>query len=486
MNYQYYNTASKQTDLLTERRLTRACQHVNQYWFPINELLLHKIQEGLREGDYDLDIGFLISELKTDLALLLYTVRETITYLKANSIKIPVSASLISIFEVAGLSCIKKIIMECVSTISPHDLEMINEEQALRLQEAIISASAAEVISENLNIDPELSFSCALLRQLGHILISWNYSDIYKRSLSNVTPSKSLDQLLSSALGFSPRLLALALLNEWGLDIDMSRFLSGAKAVDPHQESAFNNLTKLCEIGEALARANDPEHYPTAAEDWEKVKEDLELTVGSNGMKAIQDKVRQNGENYTKLFPEMFHVTDNINPDSHIHDHSENLLLANNQFVKHCPPRLRKKLKNFYSLIKPGVIIKEALGMLVKDIIPFAGFEGGYIFTYDPSMGVLLPRTKIGHNVERGMDSVRYEKDQVSGDFIATAFNCTTPIVHNDDTSPTSSITASIGNINKIGVLYLETHQESLMGNDFNLLLHFKAIRQAFNDCFQV
>ena len=31
-----------------------------------------------------------------------------------------------------------------------------------------------------------------------------------------------------------------------------------------------------------------------------------------------------------------------------------------------------------------------------------------------------------------------------------------------------------------------EAQQESLIDSDLNLLLHFKAIRQAFNDCFQV
>ncbi len=483
MQHQYDNTISKNNESISERRLHRACQHVNQYWFPINQVLLKKIREGLELGHYDLDISFLIAELKTDLSLLLYSVRETLSYLRKNSKNLPVNASLVTIFELAGLNVIKKILSECKEQASSHDLESISEEQALRIQEAMISASTAEVVSENFNLDPELSFSCAIVRQLGHILIAWNYADIYKRCLNNVSANKNLDQLLSNALGFSPRLLAMALLSEWGLDGDLNSILKENKT---EHNVNLQNLTKLCEIGEALARANDPEHNPNASSDWESVKEELQVTVGANGIKTIQERVKKNSENYIKLFPEMFHNAENINPDNHIHDFSETQLLANNQFVKHCPPRLRKKLKNFYAIIKPGIIIKEALSMLVKEIIPFAGFNGGYIYTYDPSLGQLFPRTKIGSSVIRDMQAVTYDKDNASTDTIATAFSCSTPLVNNQETYFVSSITGSIGNASKIGVLYLELHPESLIENDFNLLLHFKAIRQALNDCFQV
>jgi hypothetical protein len=485
MHQQFYSSAAKHQDLITERRLSRACNHVNQYWFPINKILLSKIHQGLYEGVYDLDIDFLISELKMDLALLLYSVRETIAHLKVNSIRIPPSASLTTIFELAGLDCLKKILAGCEQKASLHNIDLINEEQALRLQEALISASTAEVVSANYNIDPDLSYSCAIVRQLGHILISWNYAELYKKCLQNVSSTKTLDQLISTALGFSPKLLALALLNEWGLEGSMQEMLVETPS-QAEGDQITHNLTKLCEIGEALARANDPEHYPSAAADWEKVKQDIELSAGTTAIKAIQARVKKNAEGYVKLFPEMFQITENIDAGSHIHTHAENLLLANNQFVKHCPPRLRKKLKNFYATLVPGEIISSALTMLVKDIIPFAGFSGGYIYTYDPALGQLIPRTKIGRQVDRTIQPVEYVKGKSSTDTIATAFACSTPIINNDEKDITSSITASIGNTGKIGVLFLETHKESVINGESNILVHFKAIRQAFNDCFHV
>lgn len=474
--------AAKSGDPVAEKRLLRACKHVNQYWFPPNHKLLFRIVQGLQEGVYDLDIGFLISELKTDLALLLYTLRETVLHLKQNSIKIPANYSLVSIFEIAGLAVVKKVLLDCNDKISAHDIDAINEDQALRIQETMISASAAEVLSDGANLDSDMSFSCAIIRQLGHILIAWNYQSIYQRCLNSITKNKNLDQLLSEALGFSPQMLALSLLDEWGLEGEIQQVLKPS----PTDSAQVQNLAKLCEIGEALARANDPEHYPSAAADWEAVKEDLESKRGFETIKAIQDRVKKNCESYMKLMPEMFDSTQNINPDTHIHDHDESLLLANNQFVKHCPPRLRKKLKNFYAILRPGEIAREALAMLLKEIIPFSGFNGGYVFTHDPVAGYLVPRTQIGRSVKRPMQPVEFGKDQMANDPVATAFNCNSPLVYNGENQETAAIIGSLGNAGKMGVLYLEIEEAALRDPENNPLLHFKAVRQALNDCFQI
>ena len=447
--------------------------------------MLQKILYGLDEGVYDLDIGFLVAELKTDLALLLYTLRECVVYLKDNNCEIPQNNSLTEIFEQTGITKIKSILEVCGEKISAHNIDLINEEQALRMQEAIISASTAEILSEGMKIDSDLSFSCALVRQLGHILISWNYPSIYQRSLNAITKNKNLDQILSEALGFSPKLLALALLNEWGLEGEIQAVLMADSSPPTSSDSRTQNLSRLCEIGEALARSNDPQHYPSAEADWEKVKTELQESIGYQGIKSIQDRVKKNCENYNKLFPEMFHITENINPDTQIHDFSENQLLGNNQFVKHCPPRLRKKLKNLYAMIKPGEIARDALAVLLKEIIPFAGFNGGYVYTYDQGLGQLVPRTQIGREVKKSMQAIDYKNDHPGDDHISTAFSCNTPIVQNDDIDLTSMV-GSIGNASKIGVLYLEAHQQDIDDSENNLLLHFKAIRQALNDCFQI
>jgi len=488
--------SSSGSDSQSERRLERAQKHVNEYWFPPNPRLLQRIKAGLEGGAYDLDIGFLIAEIKTDFALLTYCMRELTRLLISEQIPIPQNFSFASIFKLAGLDRVKQVLVVNSERMSTHSVDNISEEQALRLQEAMISASAAEVLSESSNINADLGFSCALVRQLGHTLIAWNYPSVYQRCVSSVSGTKTLDSLLTESLGFSPQLLAHSILDEWGLQGEINQALidNNPASPQPTEGSATDipaTLKKICSIGEALARANDPEHYPSAEKDWESVKLALQENLGYQGIKLIQEKVKLNCENYVSLMPEMFGRCDNINPDTQINEFLENSLLRNNQFVRHCPPRLRKRFKNFYTLVKPGEIAREALAFLIKEIIPFAGFNGGYIYTLDPTTMQLVPRTKIGTSVEKPMQSIPYNSSQSDPDPVATAFGCSAPIVqgvNNDAARPhgTSSIVGAIGMAPKIGTLYLELPSDLLTGDDHNMLVHFKAVRQAINDCFHI
>lgn len=490
------NSIKNPSDSTNERRLQRAQKHVSEYWFPPNPILVKRIKEGIDQGVYDLDVGFLIAEIKTDFSLLTYCLREVIILLRKDNFEIPPHSSFTQILTLAGLSKIKKVLMVPLGQISSHSTESITEEQALRLQEAMISASTVEVLSEKQNFDSDLGFSCALVRQLGHTLIAWNYTSVYQRCMNSITPSKSLDILLAESLGFSPHMLALAILDEWGIEGEVSNSLNQNNSQQQNSSDKLNrsaSILRLCQIGEALARANDPEHYPTASSDWEEVKAEIADSLGYEGIKLVQDRVKQNCENYLSLFPEMFANVVNVNPDSHIHEYLESSLLKNNQFVKHCPPRLRKRFKDFYGMLRPGEIVRDALALLLREIIPFAGFNGGYIFTADPTTLHLIPRTKIGTTLVRSMEPINYNPDQPEADDISAAFICNAPVVQRtinlpkvlSNASGIASIAGSLGNKSKFGVLYLELNEPLLDDSAVNILVHFKAVRQAIADCFQ-
>jgi hypothetical protein len=291
-------------------------------------------------------------------------------------------------------------------------------------------------------------------------------------------------------------LLAHSIINEWGISGQISDILNSnspnisTKSSEEPSHSVGKTIRKLCEIGEALARANDPEHYPCAEQDWTYVKCSLEDSIGIEGIKTIQERVRQNSESYAQLLPEMFQKFQNINPDTQINEYIENSLLRNNQFVKHCNPRLRKRFKQFYSQIRPGEIARNALSFLIKDIIPFAGFNGGYIYTFDPSNMTLVPRTKIGSEINKEMFTVSIlSENPKSNDPVSIAMNCSAPIVQRISDTQESSlafIVGAIGSQTKVGVLYLELPNETLITDENNCLVQFKAIRQALDDCFHV
>ncbi|MCO6431861.1 MAG: HDOD domain-containing protein [Deltaproteobacteria bacterium] len=469
---------------LGDRRLQRAHQHVSALWFPPNPQLLSRIKDGLQSGAYDLDISFLFSELRTDFALFTFCLRELARSLKEDQVTIPPGCRPYALFELAGLDRIKKVLSVDSERISAHVPDDMSEDQALRLQFAMISASTAEVLSQEKEIDSELGFSCALLRQLGYTLIAWNYPSVYQRCLASLQSKKDFDLVLTEALGFSPQLLALSIVGEWGLSSEINGALAD---IESNPKEIAGTLSKICEIGEALARANDPEHYPSAAKDWDLVKSEVESTIGFDGMKLIQDRVRQNCENYVALLPEMFAQVENINPDTQIHQFLENSLFRNNQFVKHCPPRLRKKFKDLYALIQPGAVSKEGLQLLLKEVVPFAGFNGGYVYTLDPGTMALVPRTKVGLVIAKRMEPVPYENGSAHSDPILTAYGCSAPIVQMIEQDcgpqPLAFMAGALGSEKKIGVLYLELPEELLNDKDANMLLNYKAIRQALNDC---
>lgn len=56
---------------VNSRRLLRASQYVQKQWLPVNRDLLKKIQIGLDDGVYELDLSFLIDDIKLDHGLFL-------------------------------------------------------------------------------------------------------------------------------------------------------------------------------------------------------------------------------------------------------------------------------------------------------------------------------------------------------------------------------------------------------------------------------
>jgi hypothetical protein len=147
---------------------------------------------------------------------------------------------------------------------------------------------------------------------------------------------------------------------------------------------------------------------------------------------------------------------------------------------------LRKKLRDLYTQMEVGGISKDAINVLVKQVIPFSGFSGGSIFTIDPGTMHLVPRLKFG---EVKLMDVRSTDLQHTSDPIATAFSCSSPIVESNEASDTetnSYICGALGNLKKVGVLYLEVPKSVLTQTDSNLLIHYKAIRQTLSDCLNL
>ena len=480
-----------------DRRLERAREHVNKFWFPVNQVLVEKIRAGLASGAYELDLDFLLFEIKTDLALFTHCLRRVGQMMRAEGAHLIGCVNPMDFLRWAGVERLNEIISDDELLHSKHALEGIGSDQLSPLQKAIVSASAAEVISQTQNLNPEIGFSAGLLRQLGLILIAWNYPQVYHTALTNLRPGADIDVSLSQALGFSPVMLAMALANEWGLAPEFNAVWSGQETLNSSGTAPLSNTTellkrlrKICEVSEVLARANAPDLYPQAEHDWQTAKREIVAMLGSENLGLIQRQVRENCENYVAHYPQLFDGLAEFNPPKRIDARLKAKAIRENPYLCHCPPTLRNKLLALYAGFDSDRVSRDNLLVLINEIIPQAGYSGGSIYVLDPGTNLLMPRVKIGEvhlltpapvscTANIGMDAA-----------IAAAFCCAGPIleqVDDDDGEVECYVAGVIGEERKIGVLYLEIPALlGPLGEEANRLLRFKAIRRALIDCLNL
>jgi len=393
---------SSNSDSLNDRRLERAREHVNKYWFPVNHLLVEKIRAGFETGAYDLDLDFLLFEIKTDLALFTHCLKRVGEMMRAEGAHLMGCLNPMDFLRWAGLERLKEIINDDELLRTKHALDGISSEQLSPMQKAIVGASAAEVISQTQNLNPEIGFSAGLLRQLGLIMIAWNYPQVYHAALTNLRPGADIDVSLSQALGFSPVMLAMTLANEWGLAPEFNAVWGGQDVPPTRNVPAggsnelLRRLGKICEVSEALAKANAPELYPQAEHDWQTARREIVSLLGSENLELIRKQVKDNCENYVAHYPQLFDGLADFDPPRRIEAAVRSKAARENPYLRHCPDVLKRKLLALYSNLNTDQVSRENLLVLIKDIIPQAGYSGGVIFVLDPGTNLLMPRVKLG------------------------------------------------------------------------------------------
>ncbi|MDC0358897.1 HDOD domain-containing protein [Oligoflexia bacterium] len=483
------------------RNLLLACQRVNDAWMPVNPDLLKRIKAGLKKDAYNLGIEFLISEIKTDFALFTYCLKEVRNTKKQKSKQsgaaLPDNLSPTQLLHWAGIDCLKEILDVEPSQISKHAFTKECTLQLQRFQEAMVGASAAQSLAEKTAVDPDLGYSTGLLRQLGLALIAWNYPKVYQKVMSALTDETSVDNELTRALGFAPRLLGIAMARQWSLapqlrlalgDKDAAQALSGNQTRE--FETTAKTLQKICEVGEALARANNPKQYPTAKSDWHTAQKAIINILGPDGMRLVQEKIKDNCENYLSAAPETFRRALEIRKEPGAGRSNNNNLFKNNRYIKHCPKPLQEAFGKLYEQITPGSIAREQLDLLIKQVIPLAGFDFGCVFLINPESMRLVPRLTLGTVPlstfkERNALSISTGTD----DPVLAAYHCNTPIVESSGSlalEGRACIAGVVGKRERVGVLYLELTQEQMHNQLTSPLMCFKAISQALNDCLAI
>lgn len=474
---------------LTERRLLRASEHVNNFWFPVNPELHQKIKDLIHKKE-GLDASALINEVRGDFSLFLYCIRETAALLKEEGVEVPITKHPLELLEWAGIQRLKKILDVETTVISPHTLEKAHLFQKIGIEEAAISASASQVLSDKLGLTPDLAFTTALLRNLGYALVAWNYAGVYHQALMQVRPAEPLDAVLTRLLGFSPTTLGMVIVQDWGLPSYIQRAMDSEEVSKrPGTASAENtaitqSLVKICKIGEALARANNPEFNPSAFSDWNLAKKEITELIGPNGIQKIKESVATTAGRYVELLPQIFKGAFVLDPDVKLKDPNSLAQYEVNPYVHECSGELREQLKDIYRKMA-FEDVPSLVRILVKDILPTTRFSKGCVYTVDPGSAWLIPQLGIGGANIAQLKARPVRLDEQETDVIIRAFNSNEIIVGSaaDADSPHSFLARTLGYSQRYGVLYLETPQmlNELLTNTTRT--EFNALALTLTDC---
>ena len=481
----------------SERRLDRALQHVSSHWFPIHDEALTAIRRGLELGSFDLDIGFLISELRRDFALFTYCIKELLVVANKERVPFSISSDPAKLIRWAGPEKLKIVLSQDAPIPTTHALHRSEPFLLNRLAETALAATAAESLGQSKKIDQDSIFCHSVVRQIGLNLIAWNYPSLYSRVLRSLSANTSLDDALSQELGFSPALLAMKLLRP---------ALPDSSTDSERIATTWRIYDSLCEIGEALTRANAPDVYPSAERDWSLAQRFIENSLGSDGVSLIRKRAIDNTALYKSYLPELFTKISTFDPEGAIKRFRTGSRGKENPYLKMCPPAIRALLQKIYSEMPAGSVNKLAVEKLVKQVFPLSGFVGGCVFVIDPTSMTLVPRVSFGKIHLRALQSMPLQPDagraigplvseviathvRSSKDLTLAALSCDHPLIERSGTDSEDAVGAIcgvLGRKRRIGVLYLEMPELELDKLNSSTLIVFKALRHTLCDALLV
>ncbi len=471
------------------RKADDSIDHLARGGLPINPQVLKAVKESLSSGEFRKKPESVWDAVKSDPGLFVHVAK----HMKSLAEEIHQGVDPLEQLKTLEEEKLQKLFAPGDRQISVHRLKDATPAQLLRFQHTIISSRTAEALAPSAEISPELAFSTATLRQLGHSLLAWNYPEIYARALLHQrSRGVSLEVELKKLLGLSPAEVGMRFAADWNLRPELRRVLSpkieghenaakpGPKGAGPEERLS---LAEVLNVSELFAKANDPQHYPKALEQWAEVEHALEGSLGINISALIRPAIQSS---FNTLQQSISHSIDTPffekPPEPGTLTEEQGRLAAVNPYLKRCEPSHRLTLDRVYQLISPGNISVDALRVLVDSAIPQLGFVRGCLYLFKRDSGALRPALRVGDRALESYNSYREgENNPVSGT-LNTHVMLKQQVLQPDG-SEAMCLFGSVLNEAHPGVLYLEVDPALVEnpGHDSSLL--FNAIRKVMGQC---
>lgn len=474
----------------TRKETEEAVQHVLRGWFPVSRQVLDRIKLRAAEGDYSKHPRALFEDLKQDQALFTLCLRQ-LEILVPEDLRGESPAQILSSLEQEKLT---RLLAIPDSALSTHSIDPNSKPHSMRIRHSVISASTVEALAEGAHIDTGKAFLCASVRQLGLNLVAWNYPRIFAKALATVSKgTDTLEEALFKVLGYSPLQLGIRAAVGWSEAPEIALALGAETEADASTVGSSPSavvIKRFCEVGELVAQANDPEHFPSAAARWSSVVRELTDQLGPNALELVQAKIEANGEAYFAASNGAFKA--DLTGERNVKVALTQLgtrLLEQNTYATKCPATLQEKFRSVYQAVIPGQASPTAVKFLVDEVIPALGFMRGCVYLVDHRKAQAVPMLRIGDVALDRFKALNCSQSGAQAHPVIEALSYSAPIVqenafvHGDRVS---HVTGTFGGREKTGVLYLEMTRE-LSGMDRQLALtYFKAVKQALNDCLNM
>jgi hypothetical protein len=377
---------------------------------------------------------------------------------------------------------------------SAHVLGQSSHIQQSILRKTLSGSTCAEVISPYFSIDNETAFAVSALRELGRMLIAWNYPHIYSRAHDEVRTlddprvdyTTRLDEKINSVLGFSPLSLSLRFAQE--MDLPKAIFLGMGGRHDNHAPkevaSLGATLKKIADISYAFAQASDSSAGTQELVAWGRCRDELIPLIGMNGMQFIRDSCQKVLKAYSAALPELVTGSSSSKILAPSERPSDQRYLAN-YHIPHCNDRVQDALRVVYVKINPRIISYDNVTYIIRNIAPVAGFLSGGIFLLNPERGALEPRILIS-STAKNMPPIFYKEPAFAAHPIKMAFLSRLPMIDVREKDRVYALAGILGESQRVGVIYFELSEESNGGPPMPYRAHFKALQQALHDSLNI
>lgn len=486
------------------RTLEQAYEHTRSAWFPADPVIVNQVRSRIENGYYRQNRAALAADLRQDISLYLLCLKDLRGMVRGVSSKRRPEAGKQENSKLSSDDAVLRSIANVIDlrgdTLSAHSLRDMSELQTLRLRESVLSSTAARCLSEKLQFNPDIVYSCALLRQLGLTLIAWNYPKVYEQAVQSLAASdkarsRELDMTLHSVLGFSPTMLGVKFARSWHISNEVVSTLNISSHEALHQgltTHSFDNanslqstdLAHLCSIGEALARANNPQLYPSAREDWDGAQRLIKRHLGREGVYAIYKRVNEVCAHYAQQCPAVITRVLCPAPPSGISDNLRSLF-ERNVYIKTCSPDIQNDFAKLYAKIPASKVSEELIRKLLHEITCKMGFESSSVFMLDPTAVSLLPVSKVGNPSFVKLRAISLLDSSSHINPIREAFTNSRPFLEQGllkDGTQHAFVVGAIGGARPVGVLYLELAKNAPAEIRSYPLTAFRAVVTCLND----